>query len=322
MEPDAIVQALLGAARGVVRRRFGARADEAWPMLEPAVRETARELAAAARPVEVRPEPTQPVSVSPPATKPIEAAQKQRLENLLDGRATSGRTWRELARDAQMFSVWFEPSKLSRTKFNRMGNGEQDEWNRKHANEGLKAEYFLVATEKEGVYTPAPKTVFDYALEKYPAKNVEIKYVRSFLEDWAFRRATEKTKEKYADLLAKLEATAKASPISVSPLAQETRDKADTPFALVQGDADPPEGYLPLDPQPVPPNLDRNQFGRWIRDRAGRAPIIPHHLRGGKWEEVSKWVDQRVAEIASQAWMALIRTGGYARLYVYYKPVE
>ena len=148
-----------------------------------------------------------------PATKPIEAAQKQRLENLLDSLAANGRTtWRDLARDAEVFSVWFEPSKLSRTRFNQMGNREQDEWNRKHANEGLKAEYFLLAKEKEGVYTPAPKTVFDYALEKYPSKNVEIKYVRSFLPDWAFQRATEKTKEKYADLLAKLEATAKASP--------------------------------------------------------------------------------------------------------------
>ena len=45
MEPDAIVQALLGAARGVVRLRFGARANEAWPMLEPAAMAAAEEAA-------------------------------------------------------------------------------------------------------------------------------------------------------------------------------------------------------------------------------------------------------------------------------------
>ena len=80
MNHDAIVEALLAAARGVVRQRFGVRADRAWPMLEPAVRETARELAAAARPVEARPEPTLPVSVSPLAQETRDKARRLQEE--------------------------------------------------------------------------------------------------------------------------------------------------------------------------------------------------------------------------------------------------
>ena len=75
MNHDAIVEALLAAARGVVRQRFGVRADQAWPMLEPAVCTVAQELAAA-----VRPEPTLPVSVSPLAQQTRDKARRLQEE--------------------------------------------------------------------------------------------------------------------------------------------------------------------------------------------------------------------------------------------------
>jgi len=137
MSQEAIVSALLAAAREVVRARFGERYEAAWPLLEGGVREAAVELARAVAPLpearEAVPEARPVWRPAKPSDLPFTSAARafQFLSHLPEKAGESSR----LAY-AERVNRWAEPLLRTAEQYDLEGNAEAADLVRDLLNQG------------------------------------------------------------------------------------------------------------------------------------------------------------------------------------------
>ncbi len=213
------------------------------------------------------------------ARKPdVSVAQAARRDALLDARVDHNgvtKTWRQLVeegirRGGELGVAFRTNPDLTRTAFNRMGNAEQDAWEKKQKEKGLKP-VFRVGTDEEGTFVEVNKTVFEYAMG-LSQKPISVSYDFGFLDGTAKAAAREATRREHERLLRAVEEHNEAR--SERPAAYRYGAANRPPnFATV------PKGYVRIESPPKNPNGQGVEpgarHGVLVYDR----PLTPDEIR-------------------------------------------
>jgi hypothetical protein len=223
------------------------------------------------------------------ARKPdVSVAQAARRDALLDARVNHNgvtKTWRQLVeegiRRGGKLGVAFRTNPdLTRAAFNRMGNAEQDAWEKKQKEKGLKP-VFRVGTDEEGTFVEANKTVFEYAMG-LSQKPISVSYDFGYLDVDGTARAAAKeaTRREHESLLRAVEEHNEAR--SERPAADAVPSPVLHRYGARNrpvGFATVPKGYVSVEEPPRNPNgpgvEPYARHGVVVYDR----PLTPDEIR-------------------------------------------